>query len=241
MYTSELLNKNHIEISSQTEFDIFYYTFLDASMDFYTNINTNFIELTHKNTYFVLCSGEKNGTRYCDLLAGTLGPKTIFLNSEKNSMVCKFNLFKKYLIDHKNIYQNSIFCKIDTDLVHYRCKQFHDLIRLKFENDRSLFIGNENKIGSDRYIRGGLNAVHFQSLTTCPDLPENHDPREFDLIFSQYLLRSKISKLHNVFLFTQSDRVNSSTFATHIRSQRLSKSKPNELSSLLSQLKTLNL
>lgn len=163
-----------------TDFNIVYYTFLDSSMDFYTKVNTNFIELTHKYNYIVLISGFDNGIPYQDKLSKILGKNTIYIESKKNAFTTKFNLFKKYIIKNKEKYKDSIFCKIDTDLVHYKCEEFHSLLKSKFNDNINYFIGNKKQY----WIRGGLNAIHFKSIESCPDLPEeNYSTNDLDMIF----------------------------------------------------------
>ena len=212
---------------------IYYYTFLDVSMDAYTSINTNFIELTHKYTYFVLVSGQKGDTSYKQYLSSILGPKTIFIESQQNSMACKFNLFKQYLEQHKAEYVDTIFCKIDTDLVHYRTEEFQSQMLQIFAKNKNVLVGVDYG-----HIRGGLNAVHVDSILNCPVWPEDYHPFEFDIKFTELLLKNKIEK-YNFNTFNQTQVLDVSCFATHVVHQRLNGKKVNEIMELLNQLKSL--
>jgi len=207
--------------SSKSPCLIFYYTFLDTSMDYYTSINTNFIELTKMYTYFVLVSGKKDGKPYSEHLKSILGPQTIYIESDENSMVIKFNLFRQYLKINTQ-YNDSIFCKIDTDLVHYNTKKMHDFLRDRFQQNKNLFIGNQGF--GENVIRGGLNAIHYNSIISCGDLSENYNPSEFDEIFSKTLFSNGIKK-HVVPLFYQGENINKFLFATHVVNQKLSDKK----------------
>jgi len=213
---------------------IYYYTFLDVCMDNYTSINTNFIELTHKYTYFVLVSGQKDDTSYKQYLSSLLGPKTIFIESQQNSMACKFDLLKQYLEQHKAEYIDAIFCKIDTDLVHYRTEKFQSQIRQIFAKNKNVLVGVDSETG---HIRGGLNAVHVDSILNCPVWPEDYHPFEFDIKFTELLLKNKIKK-YNFNTFNQTHVLDVDCFATHVINQRLSAKKVNQIMELLNQLKS---
>lgn len=219
---------------------ICYYTFLDVSMDDYTSINTNFIELTHKYTYFVLVSGQKGDTSYKQYLSSILGPKTIFVESQQNTMACKFNLFKQYLEQHKDEYVDTIFCKIDTDLVHYRTKKFQSQMRQIFAKNKNVLVGVD--CGPTKHIRGGLNAVHVDSILNCPVWIEDADPLEFDSKFTNQLLKNNIKKF-NFFTFNQTEVLDVGCFATHVVTQGLDvekvDQKVDQLMNLLNQLKSL--
>jgi len=235
LHKSIVLQQQPIEDTMNNQ--ICYYTFLDVSMDAYTSINTNFIELTHKYTYFVLVSGQKGDTSYKQYLSSLLGPKTIFIESQQNSMACKFNLLKQYLEQHKDEYIDAIFCKIDTDLVHYRSEEFQSQIRKIFAKNKNLLVGVENE-----WIRGGLNAVHVDSILNCPVWSEDYNPFEFDMKFTELLLKNEIKK-YNFFTFNQTQVLDVSCFATHVVQQRLNAkflvTKVNQIMELLNQLKSL--
>lgn len=215
---------------------ICYYTFLDVSMDAYTSINTNFIELTHKYTYFVLVSGHKGDTSYKQYLSSILGPKTIFVESQQNSMACKFNLFKQHLEQHKAEYVDTIFCKIDTDLVHYHTEEFQSQMRQIFAKNKNVLVGVD--CGHTKHIRGGLNAVHVDSILNCPVWPEDYNPIGFDEKFTELLLKNNIKKL-NFFTFNQTEVLDVGCFATHVVTQGLDNRKVDQLMVLLNQLKSL--
>lgn len=217
---------------------VVYYTFLDACMDYYTSINTNFIELTHKYQYFVLVSGTKDDQPYADFLRTILGPHTIYIESDQNKMTRKFNLFREYLIANQDTYKNSVFCKIDTDLVHYRSQEFQAIMRHLFNYDQRLFVGIQ---GWGKYLRGGLNAIHYQSIVNLLPLPEDHDPFEFDVIFSSQLQKQNLVNIYTFPTFEQDGQIAKKYFATHIISQRHNIKKVDQLKSLLQQLQVENI
>lgn len=231
LHKSVVLQQQPIEDTMNNQ--ICYYTFLDVSMDAYTSINTNFIELTHKYTYFVLVSGQKGDTSYKQYLSSLLGPKTIFIESQQNSMACKFNLLKQYLEQHKDEYIDAIFCKIDTDLVHYRSEEFQSQIRKIFAKNKNVVVGVDYG-----HIRGGLNAVHVDSILNCPVWPEDHNPFEFDIKFTNLLSKNKIQKYH-FHTFSQSRKLDLDCFATHVETQRLDDRKMGQVEFLVNQLKSL--
>ena len=232
LHKSIVLRQQPIEHTTNNQ--ICYYTFLDVSMDAYTSINTNFIELTHKYTYFVLVSGHMGDTSYKQYLSSILGPKTIFIESQQNSMACKFNLLKQYLEQHKAEYIDAIFCKIDTDLVHYRTEEFQSQMRQIFTKNKNVLVGVDND-----WIRGGLNAVHVDSILNCPVWPEDYRPFEFDVKFTDMLSKNKIKK-YCFDTFNQTQVLDVSCFATHVINQRLDNKKVNQLMDLLNQLKSLS-
>jgi hypothetical protein len=233
LHKSVVLQQQPIEHIMNNQ--IYYYTFLDVSMDYYTSINTNFIELTHKYTYFVLVSGQKDDTSYKQYLSSLLGPKTIFIESQQNSMAHKFNLLKQYLEQHKAEYIDTIFCKIDTDLVHYRTEEFQSQMRQIFTKNKNVLVG----VNNNTHIRGGLNAVHVDSILNCPVWPKDYHPFEFDMKFTDLLLKNKIKKYY-FDTFNQTQVLDVSCFATHVVNQRLNNKKVDQLMNLLNQLKSLS-
>ena len=235
LHKSIVLRQQPIEHTMNNQ--ICYYTFLDVSMDAYTSINTNFIELTHKYTYFVLVSGHKGDTSYKQYLSSILGPKTIFIESQQNSMACKFNLFKQYLEQHKDEYVDTIFCKIDTDLVHYHTEEFQSQMRKIFAKNKNVLVGVDVNYA---HIRGGLNAVYVDSILNCPVWPEDYHPFEFDSKFTDLLSKNKIKK-YNFHTFIQSRKLALDCFATHIKTQGLDVKKVDQLMVLLNQLKSLGI
>lgn len=222
MFYSQLLTSKKFLTLRRTYSDmieIFYYTFVDSSMHDYLSINSNFIELTHKYQYFVLVSGQKDGQLYVDYLKTILGPKTIYIHSDKNAMTYKFNLFRKYLEEHHAVYCSGVFCKIDVDLIHYNVSKFHEKLMALFSADQNLHVGIPNNIWLDgkdkKLIRGGLNAVHYKSIMRCGPLPEDYRPFEFDAVFSDYLAQTNITHFY-LETFVESPTADSTVFATHI-------------------------
>lgn len=219
-----------------------YYTFLDESMDYYTAINSNFIALTHKHQYFVLVSGQKDGKPYSDFLKTILGPNTVYIESDQNKMTRKFNLFREYLITHRDQYYNYVFCKIDTDLVHYNSDKFQQTISEIFSNKKNVYVGVESTAFLDgkylKYVRGGLNAIHYESIIKCPRLPEDYKPFEFDIIFSNKLMECGV-QLHHLKTFSENPQLDLGKYATHIVKGIVKKDK--QVNGFLQQLSEKNI
>jgi hypothetical protein len=191
-------------------FKIYYYTFLDVICNDYTMSNKNFFELSKTQNYFILTSGNINNIRYDEYLKNK-GISGHFIHSDKNSYPVKFNLFKKYLEQNKEQYQNCIFCKIDTDLVHYKIKSFHAFLNNEFSVNKRYFIGNEKEY----WIRGGLNAIHVDSILDCPPLCEDRWD-DFDGIFTTTLVKNNIIIKRNIMLFNKSTTLLPDKFGTHV-------------------------
>lgn len=207
-------------------FKIYYYTFIDVICNDYTMSNKNFIELSKTQNYFILTSGNINNIRY-DVYLKNKGISGHFIHSDKNSYPVKFNLFKKYLEENKEQYQNCIFCKIDTDLVHYKVKSFHSLLNNEFSVNKRYFIGNEKGY----WIRGGLNAIHVDSILDCPPLCEKVN--DFDGVFTATLVKNNIIIKRNIMLFNKSVTLLPDKFGTHVYG-------PNKLKEVLNLNEELN-
>lgn len=196
--------------NDMNQYKVHYYTFLDAVCNDYTIVNKNFIELTNTQSYFILTSGQIDGINYDQYLKNN-GVKGVFLHSEENSYVEKFNLMKKYIEQNLSIYENSLFCKIDTDFVHYKVNSFQKLISGLFSGNKRLFVGNKK----NRWIRGALNAIHVDSILQCPFL-ERTGWNEFDDNFTHTLTKNGIVDIMDRSFFEKSDVLLKDLYGTHV-------------------------
>ena len=241
-YVTRLFGKSlKIKPVTQIKYDcktkkVYYFTFLDPCINDYTLANDNFLELTNTNDYFFLTSGEIDGVRYDEYLKSK-NIRGTYIHSEKNSYVIKFNLLKKYLEENRNNYEDTIFCKIDTDLVHYKVKTFHDFLNFMFCKDKNILLGNEIPIGYKGWIRGGLNAVYIDSILKCPYLDETFKENSFDDIYTWTLERNNITKRMFVYLFSLAEDIDLKVFATHTVGKGLTSSKIDEVVDLNKKLK----
>lgn len=203
--TIDIFKKNDMN-----EYKVHYYTFLDAVCNDYTIINKNFIELSKTQNFFILTSGNINGINYDQYLKdhGVYGH---YIHSDINSFPVKFNKLKKYLDENKESYENSIFCKIDTDFVHYKVKSFHKLITSELSSNKKYFIGNVK----NSWIRGALNAIHIDSILLCPMLNEKRWD-DFDVIFTKTLCDNNLIEKKNIELFEKSHTILTDKFGTHV-------------------------
>ena len=108
---------------------------------------------------------------------------------------------------------------------------------------RQIFAKNKNVLvgvdcGHTKHIRGGLNAVHVDSILNCPVWAEDYNPIKFDEKFTELLLKNNIKKL-NFFTFNQTEVLDVGCFATHVVTQGLDNGKVDQLINLLNQLKSL--
>lgn len=205
---------------NMSQYKIHYYTFLDAICNDYVIVNKNFIELTSTQSYFILTSGQIDGVRYDEYLKNK-GIKGVFIHSDDNSYVEKFNLMKKYLEKNTSLYEKSLFCKIDTDFVHYRVNSFQKLITELFIKNERLFVGNKK----NRWVRGALNAIHVDSILKCPCL-EKTRWNEFDDNFTTTLTKNKIVDIMEIMFFEKSDTILKNLYGTHVNN-------PNKAQSVL--------
>lgn len=212
---------------TQFFYKIYYYTFIDAVCNDYTINNKNFIDLSNTQNYFILTSGNIKDIKY-DVYLKNQGVSGNFIHSDKNSYPVKFNLFKKYLEENQEKYQNCIFCKIDTDLIHYKIKSFHTFLNNEFSVNKHYFIGNEKQY----WIRGGLNAIHVNSILSCPYLCEDRWD-DFDGIFTSTLVNNNIVTKKNIQLFNKSLSLLQDKFGTHVVG-------PNKLKEILNLNQELN-
>jgi len=213
--------------TDQSFFKVYYYTFIDAICNDYTMCNENFIKLSNTQNYFILTSGNIDNIKYDEYLKSH-GVSGNFIHSDINSYPVKFNIFKKFLEENKEQYQNCIFCKIDTDLVHYKIKSFHTFLNNEFSVNKRYFIGNEKGY----WIRGGLNAIHIDSILHCPPLCEKRWD-DFDGIFTTTLVENNIIVKKNIPLFNKSMSLLQDKFGTHVCG-------PNKIAEVLNLNKELN-
>lgn len=216
---------------------VYYFTFLDPCINDYTLANENFLELTNSQDYFFLTSGEIDGVRYDEYLKSK-NIRGTYIHCDSNSYVIKFNKFKKYLEENRETYVDTIFCKIDTDVVHYKTKTFHDFLNFIFWKNKNLIVGNEIMGYKGPYIRGGLNAVYVDSILRCPNLDETFKANSFDDIYTWTLESIGIERRY-IYLFALDREIDLKVFATHTTSKGTKMSKVEEVIDLNKKLKLM--